>query len=457
MAATQPSAFDQKATSSPSMSSSPINPPNLAVVLGPLLPALPAAALSTRPAEPVLQLLSPILRQRVQLLAASSSSSSSSAIPPDAQQQPRRGQQQDSETPWIRLLCYSSPSTAAQLQSIAQSAALELHPVSGEVEVDWDHDARVRYRRLDEETLQCLVAVETLGLGFRLVYCTEGWKVGEVTVVGPAEGSDGLLFTIAFGGTDESHESLPEAEAAFKDSRSGTQKTAKSSTVQQQQQQQHSNTANENNDDDDDDDYWARYDAATSTQATPQPPRTPAATGAGDNRSQYPGLSQLSQDNNDDDDYYAQYDEVQPAMDSHDPDEEMDLPADGEHPAYSSAAQHQHPQQHLLSYEGGHDQQPVATLPQETVQKAKQRPSEPEMAQPKPSRSNSNASSTTSVEKLEAVAHRLEQSEFGVKQHVSRTMKSLYMLARASGIDRQEFERMVQTELDILPMMDENE
>lgn len=443
------------------MPSSPINPPNLAVVLGPLLPALPAAAISTRPAEPVLQLLSPILRQRVQLLAASSSSSSA-ANSQDAQQQPRQGQQQDSETPWIRLLCYSSPSTAAQLQTIAQSAALELHPVSGEVEVDWDHDARVRYRRLDEETLQCLVAVETLGLGFRLVYCTEGWKVGEVTVADPAAGSDGLFFTIAFGGTDEGHESLPEAEMAFRESRSGTQKTARSSALQPQQQQQNSNTANENNDDDDDDDdYWARYDAATSTQATPQPPRTPAAAGAGDNRSQYPGLSQFGQDNNDDDDYYAQYDEVQPAMDSHDPDEEMDLPADGEHPAYSSAAQHQHQhqqsQQHLRSYEGDHDQQPVATLPQETAQKAEQRPSEPEMAQPKPSRSNSNASSTTSVEKLEAVAHRLEQSEFGVKQHVSRTMKSLYMLARASGIDRREFERMVQTELDILPMMDENE
>lgn len=53
------------------------------------------------------------------------------------------------------------------------------------------------------------------------------------------------------------------------------------------------------------------------------------------------------------------------------------------------------------------------------------------------------------------MAEKRDQGEFGVKQHVSRSVKSLYMLARASGIDRQEFERLVRTELDMLGLMEE--
>ncbi|KAH7035165.1 uncharacterized protein B0I36DRAFT_346991 [Microdochium trichocladiopsis] len=363
------------------------------------------------------------------------------------QHQHQHHQQQRDETPWIRLLCYN-PAAAAQLQATAQSAALELHPVSGEVEVDWDYDAKARYRRLDEETLQCLVAVEPLGLGFRLVLCTEGWKVGEVTVVpaaaaasssgigggGGGGGGEGSLFASVFGGS-EGHKSLQEAEAAFKQSKSA------SSTAKLQQPQSSNNHDNEakdddNDDDDDDDDYWAQYDAATSTQATPQPPRTPAGANtnnSGNSIRDYPGFAGQGGDHNDDD-YYAQYDDVQPAMDNHDPDEEMVDLAHGQREAGP------------LAYAQHNRQEPL-----------EQKSPETEMAHPTPSRSNSSAGSTTSVEKLEAVAQRLEQSEFGVKQHVSRTMKSLYMLARASGIERQEFERLVRVELDMLPMMDENE
>ncbi|KAJ1331275.1 hypothetical protein MN608_04734 [Microdochium nivale] len=439
-----------------------ILPPDLPALLGSLLPALPAAALSTRPPDSVLELLSPILRQRVQLLAASATAEPPS--PPSSQQQQSTPisaatSSQSNDDTWIKLLCYS-PARALQLQATAKSAALELHPVSGEVEVDWDHDAAVRYQRLDEETLQCLVVLARMGLGFRLVYCTDGWRVGEVTVVDDSSDNDGQ-FAAAFG-FGGSH-SLQEAEAESEKSKTGgtasstapvASQPSKHTQSQPQPPQLQLNSStntkatenNNNNDDDDDDDYWARYDTATSTQATPQPPRTPAA-----NTSHGGGhFSGLGRGNEDEDDYYAQYDTVQPAMDNHDPDEEMDLPHDTE-AGQSSFGGYQQRQQEQLQHQT--DALPVLQARQDV----KQPEPESEMVHPKPSRSNSSAGSTTSVQKLEAVAQRLEQSEFGVKQHISRSMKSLYMLARASGVDLQEFDRLVRIELDMLPMMDEIE
>jgi hypothetical protein len=60
------------------------------------------------------------------------------------------------------------------------------------------------------------------------------------------------------------------------------------------------------------------------------------------------------------------------------------------------------------------------------------------------------------VAKLEESAEKRDQSEFGVKQHISRSIRSLFLLSRASGIDREEFERMVRTELDVLGMHEED-
>ncbi len=75
---------------------------------------------------------------------------------------------------------------------------------------------------------------------------------------------------------------------------------------------------------------------------------------------------------------------------------------------------------------------------------------------PRPASASSHSSNVSlTVAKLEESAEKQEQSEFGVKQHVSRSIKSLFLLSRASGIDREEFERMVKTELDLLGMMED--
>lgn len=139
--------------------SSAIPPPSPPELLTPLLPALTAAAASKEPADAVLPLLSPILRQRVKFLAPSSSE------------------------PWLRLLCYDT-GKAAKLAEIVVNPALEPHPVSGEVEVDWDYDSETRFRRVDSETLQALVLLKELGLTFQLLYCVGDagrwrWVAGE--------------------------------------------------------------------------------------------------------------------------------------------------------------------------------------------------------------------------------------------------------------------------------------
>ncbi|PNY25826.1 Uncharacterized protein TCAP_04239 [Tolypocladium capitatum] len=381
-----------------------IAPPDHASLLAPLLPALPAAAASTHPATKVLPLLSPILRQRVQLLSASSSK------------------------PWLRLLCYDA-GNAGKLAKIARSPGLDPHPVSGEVEVDWSYEAETRYRRRDAETLQALVALSELGLAFLLVYCVndqegggDGWRVGEVTVTdrpSPFSHFDGVS-TIA------------EAERQFNEGQTG-----KATVVQV-------NGANgvgraDGDDGDDDDDYWGRYDAS--------PARTPAAK-----RSPAPQASRASQSANPfrlasaEDEYFAQYDQVQPAMDNYDPDEEaqkahaMTPLGLGRH---NTTLAHPQPGEAQRSGLLG---RPDAVSGRPPVASG--------MAHPRPESSASSNGSHT-VARLEETAGKQEQNEFGVKQHVSRSIRSLYMLSRASGVDRDEFERLVKTELDLLGMMED--
>ena len=384
-----------------------ISPPDHTSLLAPLLPALPAAAASTHPATKVLPLLSPILRQRVQLLSTASSE------------------------PWLRLLCYDT-AKAARLAEIARGPGLEPHPVSGEVEVDWGYDAETRYRRLDAETLQALVALSELGLAFQLVYCVndqegggDGWRVGEVTV------ADRPSPFSQFGGVS----SIAEAERQFKEGQ-----TAKA-TVQATGVNGADRAAAAAADDDDDDDYWGRYDAT--------PARTPA-----EKRSPAPGRSAGPQAVNPyrsasaEDEYFAQYDQVQPAMDNHDPDEEAQqahmMPPLGLGQPSNTLAQPRPSEAQRSGLLGQPDA--AGGLP----------PAASEIVHPRPESSASSNGSHT-VARLEETAGKQEQNEFGVKQHVSRSIRSLYTLARASGIDREEFQRLVKTELDLLGMMEDED
>jgi uncharacterized protein (UPF0335 family) len=61
------------------------------------------------------------------------------------------------------------------------------------------------------------------------------------------------------------------------------------------------------------------------------------------------------------------------------------------------------------------------------------------------------------VERLERKAESYSQAEVAIKQHISTDIKSLFRLAKASGIDREEFERIIRRELDVLPLLEQEE
>jgi hypothetical protein len=412
------------------------SPPNMEAILAPILPALPAAAVSTTPPTAILPLLSPILRQRVQLLSTASTE------------------------PWIRLLSYDV-AVAPRLAQAVSGGMLEPHPISGEVEVDWDGGCETRYKRLDEETLQSLVVLKEIGLVFRLVYCVgdqegggDGWRIGEVGV------PETPAPFASFGGSA----TLPEAETTFESARkplsqlsSGKVNGVNGNHTSQPHHQEATVT-----EDDDDDDYWARYDATPAR--TPGMKRSPAPASL---KSTQPSFTRTASA---EDAYFAQYDSVQPAMDNHDPDEAhaqgetqtqtisqpepIHPPTSNGHPFSSTVS--------IMDNSESPDPPPYAVAnPEEILRNSDNGLDHGDAAaqshlasllHPRPASSASSAGSQT-VAKLEDVADKQEQSEFGVKQHVSRTIRSLFLLSRASGIDREEFERIVKTELDCLALM----
>lgn len=419
-----------------------VAPPDIRSIAAPVLSALPGAAASIQPATTVLPLLSPILRQRVQLLSSVSTES------------------------WIRLLTYDT-ANVPKLTSIAQSGNLEPHPVSGEIELDWDHGVDIRYRRLDQETLQALVVLGELSLFLRLVYCTgdadgggDGWRVGEVGV------TSGASTLSSFGGFS----SISDAEKAYETTNlvgkhpsvNGTRRPgAANGTLAAQP------ADGEEDNDDDDDDYWARYDAT--------PARTPAVNRSPAPQQQTAKLSQpdIARSQSAEDAYYAQYDSVQPAMDNYDPDEDIEKV---EHVEQSEHVEHVErvdapPPLGLARVQRSRDSTDQAELSETggtwtlaeppkspSAQSSRSREDE-ERAQnllhPRPA-SSASSSGSQMVAKLEERAEKREQSEFGVKQHISRSIRSLFLLSRASGIDREEFERMVRTELDVLGMVEDD-
>jgi len=416
------------------MASEIITAPDAAGLLGPLLPALPAAALSTQPAVGVLPLLSPILRQRVQLLASASTE------------------------PWLRLLCYD-PAKAAKLAEVVRGGRLEPHPVSGEVEVDWELDAQIRYRRLDRETLQSLVAVPELDLAFQLVYCVgdqdgggDGWRVGEVTVAEKPS-----PFSAFEGAT-----TIAEADRQFQD-----KAAAKTNAASSSKPATTGAAPDDFEEDDDDDSYWGRYDAtparSPAMKRSPAPRKSPLGQSALQSQ---PGTYRTSSA---EDAYFAQYDSVQPAMDNHDPDEaaaaaEIAPPLGLARPAaegHDSAEQTELNETNgawTLASPPGKSPSSMAAVDYEDDDEddlARRRAAAAAaLLHPRPESSASSNGSQT-VAKLEETAGRQEQNEFGVKQHVGRSIRSLYQLSRASGIDRDEFERLVRAELDILGMVED--
>lgn len=414
------------------MPSATIPPPAPDQLLPPLLSTLPAASVSHQPPAAILPFLSPILRQRVQILSATGSA----------------------KDPWLPLLSYDTPK-AGKLEQVVANDRLQPHPVSGEVEIDWQDEVELKYRRLDEETLQALAAIRDLGLGVRLVYCVgdkegggDGWRIGEVNV----------LDTLEQSGWE--HHSIDGCEAAFQSSKTQQQQNGHSSSVRTTDASGDKGEEEEDNDDD----YWALYD--NTPGRTPAPKRSPAPNARNGAAADYLSRFQPQQPDSqeDEDSYYAQYASVQAAMDNHDPDE-----AQQAQEVETSLGRDEVAQELLQNLSS--IPEPVAVpethsfdhyVADLTNGHAKDRSQEEEspIFHPRPESSTPSTGSET-VERLERHAAAssgsvsAEQSEMAIKQHISTSLKSLYRLAKVGGIDREEFERLVRTELDLLALMDD--
>ncbi|KAE9373341.1 hypothetical protein N431DRAFT_438638 [Stipitochalara longipes BDJ] len=408
----------------------PILPPRAEELLSPLLASLPAASISPQPPTALLPLLSPILRQRVQLLSSTSTSS---------------------DEPWLPLLCYDS-SQSSKLQSLVRNERFEPHPVSGEVEIDWESELSTSYKRIDTETLQSLITLHDLQLCVKLIWCTndelgggDGWRIGEVSVSSLSDDEWGF-------------KSIGQAEDAFHN---------QPSTYNNLSSYNRTNGTNslltpEAEEEDDDDDYWAQYD--NTPARTPAPKQSPAP----------PPLSAVQRAQvsvEDEERYYAQYASVQPAMDNHDPDEaqqngevETSLGRDEiTQELQRSQREFSHPtidQEHELhSSSAAWSDDPAGELYTNGHMDGVDIDHMEGLAHPRPGSSTGSSGSDT-VEKLErraAARESREQSEVGIKQHIGTSIKSLYRLAKVAGIDRAEFERIVRTEMECLALMDEDE
>lgn len=390
-----------------------IQPPDPRALLPPLLACLPLAFVSPRPPPALLPLLSPILRQRVQFLAASGASLSAA----------------DS---WLRLLSWNAEK-GEELQSLVDGMTFEPHPVSGEIELP--DDMPVAYKRIDEETLHSRIVLPDYCLNAVYVWCPNdeqgggpGWRVTEVLPRGGSgETEDGWSSSMGEANTLSKERLVEDAlRAAEKDEQ------AKRNGLGQQGDEK----AEE---EDDDAAYWAQYDAtpgATPASKTPAP--NPVSSLEHSN-----GTGSAS------DSYFARYGDVQPAMDNHDPAEEQSElgPSSLNGDLLASLLQRQ-----TIPSDSAKQEQPArtngfspGTVPDE----------ETAMSLNHPRPSTDSSTSSDAVARLEQEAESQSSAEIGVRQHISSNIKSLFRLAKSTGIPRAEFQSLVQTELELLSVSDE--
>lgn len=393
-----------------------IQPPDPRALLPPLLACLPLAFVSPRPPPALLPLLSPILRQRVQFLAT--------------------GQTLSASDSWLRLLSWNAEK-GEELQSLVDGMTFEPHPVSGEIELP--DDMPVVYKRIDEETLNSRIVLPDYCLTAVYVWCPNdeqgggpGWRVNEVLPRGgggSGEDEDGWTSSIGEANTLSKERLVEDAlRAAEKD-----ELAKRNGPVQEEEKLQ-------KEEEDDDAAYWAQYDATPgATPATKTPAPNPVSSLENGN-----GTGAAT------DSYFARYGDVQPAMDSHDPEEEQSElgPSSLNGDLLASLLQ----RQTNPSDSAEQEQQPARTNGFSPGTVADE---ETAMSLNHPRPSTDSSASSDAVARLEQEAESRSSSEVGVRQHISSNIKSLFRLAKSTGIPRAEFQSLVQTELELLSVSDE--
>lgn len=392
-----------------------IPPPEPRTLLPALLACLPTAFASPRPPPALLPLLSPILRQRVQLLSITNGPNES----------------------WLPLLSWDRE-RASKLPKIVEELEIEPHPSSGEIE--FEDVKNIRYRRRDEETLEARLELDEFKLVCVYLWCMTdeasggpGWRLSELRALEDIE--DGTEW---FASMDEANEG--SKVAYIRDALRQDTLSPNGRSVPYQQQHGHHEEA-----EDDDDDYWNSYDRTPDARTPAKRSPAPGSNAAP------PSASELE--------YFARYAmEVQPALDAHDPEEETGEPVESTLNGNVLVSSGRQPQVEPLESTNLGPEGYDSSLPpaQTNVQESPfEQLTSSEINHPRPDSAASSLSG--SIERMEQAAEVHSQAEIAIKQHISTDIKSLYRLARSAGIHREEFERVVRTELDMLSMMELDE
>ena len=308
-----------------------------------------------------------------------------------------------------------------------ESDAFELHPVSGEIE--YGEVGPVGYKRLDEETLQARVDIVDLGLTVIYLWCQgdqegggDGWRVSEVLpLIETTDISSGSWWpTIAAAerGAGNSSQARPPTQTDSTEPHLNGYPNGSDGAIP-------------DSDSGDDDDYWAQYDKTPGR--TPAPSRSPP-------RSDTSALNGHTRSTSEEA-YFSQYAHVQPEMDNDDPSTQESTGPSSLHGNTFTDPTSRHPLEEPLL--NGFPR-PVPDEQRTTY-----------LTQPSP-RTPPTADSET-VSRLEDSALMQSAGEAAVRQHVGTSIKSLFRLCRAVGIERGEFEEMVKTELETLSMLTEDD
>ncbi|KAK5691455.1 hypothetical protein LTR97_011448 [Elasticomyces elasticus] len=393
-------------------------PPDARELLTPLLACLPTAFLAPQPPDALLPILSPILRQRVAFLAPSTRT----------------------ENGWLPLLQWDA-GLAAKLPAVVEKIQLEPHPVSGELELE---DVRpAKYRRLDDETLHARLEVDEFKLLPILLWCEEdeqsgtgpGWKLAELRTLEDLD--DGAAW---FDGISEANDA------------SSTHSFAVPQPTTNGRQAHVVPTPDEQDDEEEEDDgsYWAAYDR-TPGPRTPAAKRSPAPRSHNDTSGRQRTQSELE--------YFDRYGDVQPALDSHDPDEDMGAEVMGES-SLNGQVLPQQPQSQPLQQRSLYPPDDPNKAHDSAIATALTQSLSGSSTLPQP-RAISPTSSHGSVDRLEQQAAAMsnrddgdERAQLGTKQHISTDIKSLFRLARSVGLSRSDFRETVERELSVLGMME---
>ncbi|KAL9130804.1 MAG: hypothetical protein Q9217_001107 [Psora testacea] len=386
-----------------------IPPPDPRNLLPPLLACLPTAFASPRPPPALLPLLTPILRQRVQLLAATTPSPSES---------------------WLPLLCWKSELAQRLIDTVTESDAFELHPISGEIE--FGPIEPLKYRRLDDETLQARIAASEMRLTILVLWCEgdqegqgNGWRVAEVRPLDDEENISSGQWCSSMTEAEEQarrkdfEEAVQERDEPTAATNGGGSSTAK----------------------DDDDDYWNQYDNT--------PGRSPEADRSPDlilnaNQNKHAKITSEAE-------YFARYAQVHPEMDNEEQSEvraaigESTLNDEAINSTTETAPQYESrdPISTDRSSEENHTKTNITTT------------TDPNLNHPTAIPPSSGQATVSHLEALASSEAPTFPTERAVRQHISTSIKSLFRLCKDSGIERADFEQIVKTEMEMLGMVED--